>query len=416
MAIALARALAPFVAPALVTAFEWGLLTPLPYLADHFQFWAAGHLAVTGSSPYDRASWVAMAAYGPQPGGIAINTIPQNLGLTRYLWLYPPQTAFAFAPFGALPLEGGIPPLHFVVFAGAVAGVVLAAWVVGLRGARLALALTASVVSQPFVIGVRDGHPIGVVLAGLVAAYVGARDRRAALLAIGVALVSLKPHIALAFAAGLALYLGVCRERRLLGVTAATLVAVTLPAEIVDPFPLAALTAATAERVGLDQSDLAALARDLGGGAALVAAIATVALAAALIAIRLAPSARRGDVAFGALLSLSLVVAPYAHDYDQLLTVPASFVGLTLVRGRRGELPFAALFGVLIAAIPWVLFFWWPLLGQPDRIYQAGAIGALQILSLAGLAVACALGAPSRGGEAREEERDAPYATSRGSA
>ncbi len=62
---AVARAIAPYLAPLAVLALEWRLLSPAPALADHFQFWAAGHMVVTGASPYDRAAWEAMAALGP---------------------------------------------------------------------------------------------------------------------------------------------------------------------------------------------------------------------------------------------------------------------------------------------------------------------------------------------------------------
>ena len=61
----------PYFPPLLVLAAEWRLLSPVPALADHFQFWGAGHLVTTGLSPYDRAAWVSLAAYGPLPGGIA---------------------------------------------------------------------------------------------------------------------------------------------------------------------------------------------------------------------------------------------------------------------------------------------------------------------------------------------------------
>lgn len=392
------RALWPYVVPIIVLAVEWPLLSPYPALGDHFQFWAAGRIVAGGGSPYDREAWAAMAAYGPLPGGVTTNTAI-DLALARYPWLYPPPTAFAFAPFGALPLVVGIPLLHFAVLLGAVGGVAAAARTAGLSGGRLALALTLVAVSQPFVIGVRDGHPIGVVLAGLTAAYVGARDRRALLLALGAVLVSIKPHIALAFAVGVATFLATRREWRILAWTAAALAAVVLPAELLHPFPLTAFTAAIDERRSFDLSDLAALSRDLGAGTALIVPLAALSFVAAGAAIRLAPAGHRAATAFAAALALSLVVAPYAHDYDMLLAAPASFVGLALARGARHEAALVALFGLLIGVVPTALFFWWALLDQGDRALQAGAIGALPILSLAALALACSLSPGSRSRE-----------------
>src|SRR5262249_43673072 len=154
---------------------------------------------------------------------------------------YPPQTAFAFAPFGALPLEIGIPLLHVAVVVTAVWGVVAAARAMGLDGTRHAFALSLVAIGQPFVIGVRDGHPLGVVRGGLVLTYDGVRTRRVLPLALGAVLVSLKPHIAIAYAVLLVGYLVVRREWRLLAWTSAAVLGVTLATELVTPFPLAAL-------------------------------------------------------------------------------------------------------------------------------------------------------------------------------
>lgn len=381
-----ARSIWPYVVPLGVIALEWQLLSPAPALADHFQFWAAGHLAATGRSPYDRDAWVAMAALGAVPEGVAVSTVSQNLALTRYMWLYPPQTAFALVPFGALPVALGVPLLHLAVLAATVLGVVLAARTIGLTGTRLAFALTLTAVSQPFVIGVRDGHPIGLVLAGLTLVFAGLRDRRAWPLALGVVLVSLKPHIAIAFGLAALLYVVVRRDRRTFAVAGLALAAVTIPPALL--FPFAALGGAAEERLALDLSTIGALARDLGDGPALVAAIVLVALGATVAALRASSADRRDAVLFGAGMALSLALSPYVHDYDQLLVLPAAYAALRLAQGSRAELAVMALVALLVAVLPWVLFFWWPLLDQGDRRFQAGALGALPILVLAGLAAA----------------------------
>lgn len=383
-----ARWIAPYLAPLAVLALEWRLLTPVPAVADHFQFWAAGHLAATGRSPYDRGAWEAMAALGPVPGGVAISTVQQNLDLTEHLWIYPPQMAFALVPFGALPLEIGVPLFHLFIAVSAAIGVALAAHVAGLWGVRLAFALTLAAVSGPFVIGVRDGHPIGLLLAGMALVFLGLRDRRWWMLALGVTIVSLKPQLALFFGLGVLAYVLLRRDRTAFAVAGLTLTAVTLPAALAHPFPFAALSEAPAERLVLDLSTTAALARDLGGGTPLTVALWAVAFAAAVVAMRAPRRGLRGAVPFALVLGLSLVVLPYVHHYDQLLILPVAFTAIAVSAGTRRELPIAATVALLLAVISWALFLWWPLQGEEDRRLLWGPLGALPLLALLVLAAA----------------------------
>ena len=385
---AVARSAWPYIVPLVVLALEWRLLSPVPAVADHFQFWAAGHLAATGSSPYDREAWEAMAALGPIPGGVAISTVQQNLDLTKHVWLYPPQMAFALAPFGALPVEVGVPLFHVFIAVSAAIGVALAAHVAGLQGSRLAFALTLAAVSGPLVIGVRDGHPLGLLLGGMALVFLGLRGRRWWMLALGVAIVSLKPQLALIFGLAALAYVVLRRDRAAFAVAGLTLAAVTVPAGVLHPFPFSALAEAPAERIVLDLATTAALARDLGGGTPLTIALWLVALGAAVVAMRAPRRGLRGAVPFALVLGLSLVVLPYVHHYDQLLILPTAFTALAVSRGTRRELPIAAAMAVLVAVVPWVLFLWWPLQGQEERIFQAGPLGALPVLALLVLAAA----------------------------
>lgn len=376
----------PYAVLVLVLLLEWPLLSPVPAVADHFQFWAAGHLAATGRSPYDREAWEAMVALGPVPGGVAVSTVQQNLDLTRHVWLYPPQMAFALAPFGALPVEVGVPLFHLFVVASTAIGIALAAHVAGLSGVRLAFALTVAAVSGPFVIGVRDGHLIGLLLGGMSLVFLGLRDRRWWMLALGVAIVSLKPQLALFFGLAVLAYVLARRERTAFAVAGLALAATTLPAALVHPFPLSALGEASTERVVLDLSTTAAFARDLGGGAPLTIALWLLALGAAVVAMRAPRLGLRGAVPFALVLGLSLVVLPYVHHYDQLLILPVAFTAIAVASGTRRELPIAAAVALILGIVPWVLFLWWPLQGQEERIFRAGPLGALPLLALLVLA------------------------------
>lgn len=376
---AILRAVAPYLVPAALVVLEWPLLSPTPAVGDNFQFWLAGHMVATGQSPYDRAAWEAATIYGPTPGGVAANTVPLNLLITQGVWLYPPQTAFLFLPFGLLPFELGVPLLHVFVLLTALAGISVAATSIGLRGARLAMFLALAAVSEPFVISVRNGHPIGLIVLGAAIAYVGARDRRAFVLAVGAVLLSLKPQLVIPFALGLLVWLAMHRRWRGLATAAAAVVAVTLPAELLNPFPFAVVAGAATDRLRADLSTTAALARDLGGGLVLAVLLTATAIVACAIAVRRSRRAMRPHVLFAAALLLSLVLIPYSHDYDLLLCLPAGAAALAIGAGAR-RAPVSLLVAIAVFVIPWLLFYWWPLLGQGDRKYLGGPLGGVPLI------------------------------------
>jgi hypothetical protein len=380
------RKAAPYLVPLALSGLAWPLLSPLPAVGDNFQFWLAGHMVATGQSPYDRGAWEAATGYGVTPGGIAANTVPLNLLITHSVWLYPPQTAFLFVPFGLLPFEVGVPLFHIFVLLAALAGVSVAAAAIGLTGARLAMFLALATISQPFVISVRDGHPIGLIVLGAALAYVGVRDGRALMLAAGVVLLSLKPQLVIPFGIGLLVWLAIHRRWRAIAISAVALSAITLPAELVDPFPFSDLVGAASDRLGADLSTTAALARDLGGGVLLTLVLAASAAVACAMAVWRSTPAARPNVLFAASLLLSLVLIPYSHDYDLLLCLPAGAAALSIgVGARRASI--TVFLALAIFLVPWLLFYAWPLLGQGDRKYLGGPLGAAPLIFTYVLAV-----------------------------
>jgi hypothetical protein len=380
------RSALPYLAPLVLIALEWGFLSPTPALGDHFQFWAAGRIVVDGRSPYDPTAWAAaIAPYGSSPEGVAANTITPDI-LGPAFWLYPPQTAFIFAPFAALPLSIGIPLLHLALLGACMAGAILTARAVGLQGIGLALGLSAAVVSLPFAIGVRDGHLDGIALTGMALSYAGLRGGRARTFASGTLLASLKPHVTAVFVV-VALAYAAARDRRALFGAGALVALVAAAAEIRTPFPFAVVPTAVVDRSVGDSTSTTALARDLGGGAPLAALLVVLAIAAAAIALRWARPERRPAVAFGALSALSLVPITYLHEYDDLLTLPAILASLALATAGRPRVLVAAAAIALLAIVPWVLFFWWSLAGD-ERPWRTGLLGALPILALLLLAAA----------------------------
>ncbi len=382
------RALAPYVAPAVLVLALLPLLAPRPAVGDNFQFWAAGEMVLTGRSPYDPASWEAVAAYGPTPGGVAANTLADRSVPDRGVWLYPPQTAYLFAPFGALPYEVGVPLLHLFVLVTACAGVLAAARVTGLHGRALGLALVCTVLSEPFVISVRNGHPIGLLLLGASLGFSGVRARRPPLVAAGAVVLSMKVHLFAIFGLVLLAYLAARRDVRSIAAGGIALAAITIPAQVAHPFPLHRVLASTDERLTLDLSTLAAFARDLGGGALLTLALALVLGTLCALAIRWVPPDVWPAVSFGALTLLSGGVLPYLHDYDLLVCVPAAFAAFAIASRPMAPPGLTALSAGVLVFVPWLLFYWWPLAGQSTRVFQGGPLGAAPLFFASLLAAA----------------------------
>jgi hypothetical protein len=392
----LVRVLAPLAVPLALVIAELPLLFPAPAVGDNLQFWAAGHMVVTGASPYSRSAWETIAAYGAVPGGVAANTAGLNLAITQQVWLYPPQTAFLFAPFGLLPYEIGVPLLHAFIAMSALAAIVVVALLAGLRGTHLAFALTLAVVSQPFVIAVRNGHPVGLLLLGGVVLLVGLRDRRDVLVAAGVALLTLKPQLVLPLAIFAVGYTLARRDMRRLWVMTLAAVAVTVPFEIATPFPLGAVAASTGERLGVDLSTIAALARDLGGGTALTLLFAAVTVAACALAVVWANRDERPIVLAASLFVLSLALSPYVHDYDLLIGIPSAFAIVAVGAVRRTGLVASLGAALSLVVAPWLLFYWWPLTGEGARIFQGGPLGAVPIVFAVALVLAAYVGRHAR--------------------
>jgi len=244
------------------------------------------------------------------------------------------------------------------------------------------------VVSQPFVISVRDGHPIGLLLLGATLAYLGLRRRRHWPLVAGAVLLSFKPQVAALFGVGVIATLVARRDWRGIALTLVALVAALAPAELIDPFPFSDVAAATGERLAADLSTLPALARDMGGGVLLTLLLALGLIAACAAAVRITRGERRANAAFASLLLGSLAVSPYVHDYDLLLCVPAAFAAVGFGMRTRHELPIALGAAGILIVVPWLLFYWWPLAGQGDRIYLGGALGGVPVVFALMLAAA----------------------------
>jgi hypothetical protein len=361
------------VALVLVLLAELPILIPPPFgLTDHLLFWYAGHLAVTGGSPYDIAAWTeAQRAYSSAH-------LSQFLERGDPVWVYPAWSVLLFMPFGLLPYPAGAWALYL-----AYVGVGLFAAILFIRslpprwqpGAELAIVLVA--MFQPLVIANRYGQFGSFLLLGLVLVFIGLRDRRALPFVAGALVLFVKPQLFLVVVPVALVLLIRARAWRIIGITAPTLLLIAVGATIRYPESLAFFRRGAADRADVFTiySTTWAFAHFIAPALWVPVAIAFVALAsiATIAAIRRLPAdLRLAGIVAGATL-LSLVIAPVAFHYDQVVLVLP--VVLAVAVGRR---PYQIATTWAVAAVaPWFVFFSELSLGGPDSQSLSGVVPLL---------------------------------------
>lgn len=363
----------PIVALVLVLIAELPLLIPPPFgLTDHLLFWFAGHLAVTGGSPYDMSAWAeAQRTYSS-------GHLSQFLDRGDPVWIYPAWSVLLFAPFGLLPYPAGPWAIYLAYIAvGLFAGLLFirslpARWQ---PGAELAIVLIA--MFQPLVIANRYGQFGSFLLLGVVLVFIGLRDRRALPFVAGALILFVKPQLFLVLVP-VALWLLIrARAWRIIAITAVALAVVAVVTTIRYPESLAFFGRGASDRADVFTiySTTWALAHFIAPAFWVPLALAFVALAAAatVAAIRrLPPDLRLAGIVSGAAL-LSLVIAPVDFHYDQV-PIAAALV-LAVAVGRRPSQ--IALTWTIAAVIPWFVFFIELGIGGPDSQSLSGLVPIL---------------------------------------
>ncbi|MDQ6794223.1 MAG: DUF2029 domain-containing protein [Chloroflexota bacterium] len=336
------------------------LLWPLAtYPGDHFTLWAAGHIVATGGSPYVAGAWSDPALDAAAASGLVVDMRPVIAACCAVLWTYPPWTGLALAPFGALPVEIGVPLFHFVSLAAAIAGAVglgrSASWH-DPRGQAVGLVLLA--LFEPFILGARGGHFVGVLLLGVWLVQHGLVRERTGPLVVGALLLSLKPHLVL----GLAVIVLVILVRRRRWSALGWIAGATLPVAAISflayPDAFMAMSRGSAERATGQGATTWTLVAGIFGTAvpAVVVVFQVGLLCACVLAARLTPPSLRTHATVALSLVASLALVPYVQDHDQLLLVPAMLVAIAyrdpIGRGRRWYLGLIACAFVLV---PWVI-------------------------------------------------------------
>jgi hypothetical protein len=383
--------------PALIVFIAfWPIARPVEGAGDTFQFWYAGHLVATGGSPYDQEAWhAAGAAYGAVAANVAANCA-DPLGVIC-VWAYPPLTAWLFAPFGALPVSAGLLAVNTFVLFTLIAGVVAAVLLFGPREpSPRALVLVAAAASHPFVIDIRAGHFVGLLVLALVAIAYGLRERRTWPIAVGALALALKPHVAIAVALAVPAVLVSRRAWRAIASVVGVLALVTAVALLRSPEAIGAILSRGGAKSGIAWSTTWALADATGAPVVALAALGIVALGAAALALRSAPVDRRGLTTVAVAAALSLVVTPYAQPYDFLLALPAFAAAAAAASAIR---PPARTVLLALIALCTVLGTWSPIVfGQLARTVAPG-YAAVPVAALVLLAVALRAGPQAPGSQ-----------------
>ena len=343
----------PIVALVLVLAAELPILIPPPFgLTDHLLFWYAGHLAVTGGSPYDMAAWTeAQRTY-------ASEHLSQFLDRGDPVWIYPAWSVLLFVPFGLLPYPAGPWVLYLAYVAVGLFAAVLFIRSLPARwqpGAELAIALVA--MFQPLVLANRYGQFGSVLLLGTVLVFFGLRDRRTLPFVAGALILFVKPQLFLILGLTVLVLLIGQRAWRLIATAAATLAVVAIATTARYPESLAFLGRGAVDRADAFTiySTTWALAHFITPSLWVPLALVFVAIAAAatVAAVRGLPEDLRLAGLIAGATSLSIIVAPVDFHYDQVPLLVA--VILAAAVGRRG--PQVALTWAAAVVIPWFVFF-----------------------------------------------------------
>ena len=296
-----------------------------PAISDFDAFYMASRLLLRGDivASYDYATYVKQQ----------VELLGKNYRLT---WSYPPPYNLVIAPLALVP-RGWSFGLFFTVTASAYLWMMRRA-----AGANFVTMLVLLVLPICAVVLFGQNGLLTGTLVGL--AVIGLRDRRG-WAGIPLGLMIIKPHLAIA----LALYVVVDRRWQVFGVAALTVgVASLLPVLLLSPDIWTAFSAGIQNTASFLQGRFYPLCRMVSAYAALRSAgvpsavalagqalVAAVALAAIVVAQRRLPA----TTALGVAACLSLVMSPYAFDYD----MPVIGAGLALLlptlieRGGRWE-------------------------------------------------------------------------------
>jgi hypothetical protein len=327
---------------------------------DFHCFWVTGRIVVSGGDPYDTTQYVPAIRTIPPSPSKALVRCSQRLA-------YPPWTGIALAPFGALPLSTAAVLWASLAVMAAVLGINWTWQLVGKR--RIAWPLVAMLVvgTVPFIHNVFEGQFATFTFALTAGAALSMRSGGSTAGGVATALLSVKPHTTIGFAA-VALVLAILRRRRRFVVAAgAAGLGIAGFSQLLRPGWIVEFAAGTAEL----SSSIANRSTiwNLAGSIPLAVVIIALLLTAVVVLIR-GRGADDGDI-LGLGVAFSLVVAPYAWNPDYVVLAIPWCMTIAHSRQLRPLLRRTLMYATVIVAVP---LLWWmagiaTLFGGGDTVY-----------------------------------------------
>jgi hypothetical protein len=325
---------------------------------DFHCFWLTGRIVVSGGDPYDTNQYVpAILTISPSPEE-ALKRCGQRLS-------YPPWTGMALAPFGALPLPAAATLWASLVVLATVLGIYWTWQLVGKRRISWPLVAILAVGTVPFIRTVYEGQFATFTFALTAGAALSMRSERGTAGGVATALLSVKPHTTIGFAA-VVLGLAILRRRRRFVVAAgAAGLGLAGTSQLLRPGWIVEFVGGAAELSGAiaDRTTIWNLAGSLPLALVMIALL----LAAVVVLIR----GRGADDAdlLGLAVSFGLVVAPYAWVHDYIVLVIPWCMTIAHARQLR-PLPRRTL---LCATVAVAMLLWWmwaiaPIFGHGDAL------------------------------------------------
>lgn len=313
---------------------------------DFHCFWVAGKIAVSGGDPYDTQQFVPAVRTIPPSPARALERCSQRLA-------YPPWTGAALAPFGALPLPAAATLWASLAVAAAVLGINWTWQLAGLRRFSWPLVLVLVVGTEPFARNFSEGQFAMFTFALTAGAALAMRTNKDVGGGLATALLSVKPHTTVGFAA-VVLALALLRRRwRFVGASAAAGLGLAVLTQLLRPGWILEFVGASTSLSGAipDRATI----WNLAGSWTL--AIVIIALLLAVVAVLIRPRGADDAEILGLAVPFSLVVAPYAWDHDfVVLAIPWSMVIAHAARSRPLPKRILMIATITVAApLPWIL-------------------------------------------------------------
>jgi hypothetical protein len=312
---------------------------------DFHCFWAAGRIVASGGDPYDPQQYVPEVLTMPPSGAMALERCGQRL-------VYPPWTALALAPFGALPLPAAATAWASLGVMAAVLGINWTWELAARRRFSWPLVALLVVATQPFARNLGEGQ-FGAfsfaLTAGAALSFLRKKDGTSG---FSTAAMSLKPHTAVGFTAAVLAFAIRRRRWRFVVASGAVALGVIGLCQLLRPGWLLEFFGGAMELSG--SIGARATIWNLAGSWTL--AVVVIALLLAVVIVLIRPRGVDDAEFLGLAVSFGLVVTPYAWDHDYIvLAIPWCMI-ISHARQLRPWLRSALTMSTVIVAGPLLTF------------------------------------------------------------